>query len=270
VARILVGATIYLISLSANSWTINGSYDSQQVGDRCKNWSSTGSVVTDIKSYSGDKSCLQHIDEGKTGFGQWGGIINHPSALKKGDEIWVRIRTFMPSGFNYDSTSGGSRLKFLRVHVRDASSDNLGYNDWYINPKGGGTPFRFIYEEEQVWSNVGTSDDAIKLGQWETYEYYIKFDNVSVDNGRQARVRFWKNGELLNDITDRMTLKNSSAYSDRTHVFTYWNGGSPATQDMYVDDLVITSDTPGKRDANGNPYIGVGSRIADPNPPSWP
>jgi hypothetical protein len=36
-------------------------------------------------------------------------------------------------------------------------------------------------------------------------------------------------------------------------------GGSPQTQQMYLDDLVITSSTPNGIDSHGNKYIGVGN-----------
>lgn len=257
-----------MLAANANAWTIDQSYDSQALGETCENWGSSQSYVTDLKSYSGGKSCLQHIKAGQTAFGIWGGIINHPSNLKRGDEIWIRVRTFFPAGFNYDSTSEGNRLKFLRVHTMDASNPNYGYDDLYINPSSNSVPFQFIYEGEQKWTTVGTSADKIQRGTWETYEFYVKFDSVPVDSGGQARVRIWKNGTLLRDITDRQTLKNTVAYADRTHIFTYWNGGSPLTQQMYIDDLVVTSDVPSNVDAFGNRFVGVGVSVAAPNPPN--
>jgi hypothetical protein len=208
-----------------NAWTIEQSYDSQELGDTCENWHSTQSYVTDIQSYSGEKSCLQHIGEEQRGFGVWGGILNHPSPLFKGDEIWIRVRTFFPTNFNYDSSAEGNHLKFLRLHTRSDSNTNYGYNDIYIDPSASSLAFRFIYEGDPVWSNIGTIDDKIQKGVWETYEYYVKFDSISKDNGGNAIVRFWKNGKLLKEVTNLTTLANSEAYSESTYIFTYWNGG---------------------------------------------
>ena len=78
----------------------------------------------------------------------------------------------------------------------------------------------------------------------------------------------WKNGDLLREINDRITLTHSGAYADATYIFTYWNGASPATQHMYIDDLVITSDTPASRDTFGNPVFGMGIAAVRPSPPS--
>ncbi|MEJ2406095.1 MAG: hypothetical protein P8171_17695 [Candidatus Thiodiazotropha sp.] len=256
-------------SSSSMAWLIEQSYDSQGLGDTCENWQTTKSYVTDIQSYSGSNSCLLHINAGQTGFGVWGGILSHPSPLYRGDEVWVRVRTFFPASFNYDSSGEGNHLKFLRLHTRGDSNTNYGYDDIYIDPEASSLAFRFIYEGDPVWSNIGSTDDKIKKGVWETYEYYVKFDSISKDNGGNAIVRFWKNGELLKEVTNLTTLANSNAYSESTYIFTYWNGASPQTQQMYLDDLVITSSPPGETDSHGNKYIGVsGGYIAVPKAPS--
>jgi hypothetical protein len=155
----------------------------------------------------------------------------------------------------------------MSIHTSSAATENLGYDDIYINPKGSLPPFQFIYEGEQVWSLIGLLPNAISLGGWETYEMYVKLDTVPVSKGGTARVRFWKNGLLLSEINDRVTLSKTEAFSDRTHLFTYWNGAAPKTQQMYVDDLVLTTDTPAGRDLLGHPYVGVGTAKL-PNSPT--
>ena len=273
-----VSLLLLLFSSHVNAWTISQNYDSEILGAKCAKWGSSHSHISNKAKASPQNSCAQTIDAGATGFGQWGGILDLPSALHNGDEIWIRLRTFMPIGFNYDSTSGGNRLKFLRVRTFHADGTHLGYDDWYINPKGSGTPFSFTYEGVKGlgWNNVGTSRDAIKLGVWETYEYYIKFGTVSVDNRGSSRMRAWKNGTLLKDMTDRVTFSDTNDYAPSVYIFTYWNGGSPQTQTMYIDDLVITNEKPSNRDSHGNAYIGVGDFssngvgdfLSPPQPPS--
>ena len=48
---------------------------------------------------------------------------------------------------------------------------------------------------------------------------------------------------------------------------TNWNGGSPKAQTQYIDDVVITTNTPVQRDAAGNPMIGP---MDGTNPPPQP
>ena len=268
-----------LLSYEASAWRLDLNFNSGTTGAAAQRSADSfsdaagKSYYTTAVTYEGGKAAELNISAGDTAYGTWGGVINHPSNLRKGDQIWFRVRTFMPAGFNYDSVAEGNRLKFLRVHTRSASTENFGYNDWYINPKNAsGTPFSFIYEGEQVWDDFGKSTDKLVLGTWETYEMYVKFDNVPVSAGGQGRVRVWKNGVLLKDITNRKTLATADAYSERSHLFTYWNGGSPQTQKMYVDDIVLTSDTPSARDAAGNPFVGVGNGQVQPaaSPPAAP
>lgn len=255
------------LSAPAGAWTISQDYDSEAIGAKCGGWGSTMSTVTDEMASSGGKSCKQIIGVGETGFGKWGGIITLPTKLVKGAEFWVRVRTFMPEGFNYDSSGEGSHLKFLRLHIRSDANANEGYDDWYINPTFKAPPaHKFIYEGEQVWALAQDQKTAPVLGVWETYEFYVRLDAASQVSGGMAVVRMWKNGALIGEFKDRKTLASDVSYAERFHVFTYWNGGAPQTQQMYIDDLVLTSDQPEGRDAAGNPYIGNGKVI--PRAPS--
>jgi hypothetical protein len=274
-ATVLAAVAATALTPRADAWTISQNFDSSAVGSSCGWDAGGGSTVSSTQAYSPKNSCQLTVTAGQTAYGMWGGVIAHPSNVQRGGQLWFRVRTFMPVGFNYNSTGEGDHLKFFRFHTMSNSNSNEGYDDIYINPAGSNPPFQFIYEGEQVWDYIGTltgkltgvllgdNSDPIVLGQWETYEYWVKFDTVSVQKGGQAEVRFWKNGALMADMTDRITLATTDGYSDQTNLFTYWNGGAPATEAMYVDDLVLTTDTPSAKDAAGNPYIGVG-----PNPGS--
>jgi len=222
----------------ANAWTIEESFDGLSDGEACPKFNTSSSVISSTTSASGGKSCKQSITAGEFGFGEWGGIINFPENLSKGDEIWIRVRTNFPVDFNYNANP---RLKFLRIRTYTKDGGNRGYDDWYINNKGVVPPFSFIYEgftDGKAWADAGTADDAIKGGVWETYEFYIKFDTQSVDNGGTGRMRAWKNGVLLKDMTDRVTLRVASDYADSFYLFTWWNRRAPVTQSMHIDDLV--------------------------------
>ncbi len=89
-------------------------------------------------------------------------------------------------------------------------------------------------------------------------------DYRSVADGGTSRVRVWKNGKLLAELNDIQTLKSKASYADRFLIFTYWNGGKPdgsgslpsKDQYLFVDDLILTTDTPSNHDMYGNPMIG--------------
>jgi len=161
-------------------------------------------------AYGPGQSAELNISQGATGFGTWGGGINFAdcggSKLGKGDEAWVRVRTKFPLGFNYD---GSPRLKFMRFRTNSSDGNNEGYDDWYINPFGylqgsydengryvktPDVPYGYIKEgagpaPEQGWATFGSKDSLIELGKWITYEYYVKFDSKSLDDGGEAVVR---------------------------------------------------------------------------------
>jgi len=273
IVEIIISSIIMLLYYTpANAWTIENSFDSQKIGEHCQPlWNGKASIISNVKSYSGTNACRMKIREGSDSDQEWGGGINHPTKLKKGDEIWLRLRTFWPVGFDYNSYSNGNLLKFMRFRTSGPDNSNHGYNDWIIRPEGSVPPFQNLYEGITMdWTKFGAASDAIEFGKWETYEFYVKFDNKSVSQGGQGRTRTWKNGKLLLDNTKKPTLKTETTYSGDTLIFTYWNGGAPATQEMYVDDIVLTSDKPAGRDDNGNPYIGMGEAeiIAAPLPPN--
>ncbi|MBW3225626.1 polysaccharide lyase [Marinobacter adhaerens] len=226
-----------------------------------------GSFITDEKVLNGEKAAKLTVTGGSTAFGEWGGIINFPEALGKGEEVWFSVNTFFPEGFDYDSSGEGWHLKFLRVHTSTTSGENRGYNDWYLNPEGSTIPHKYICECQQRWFDFGTRSEEIQRGQWESYEMYIKFDDVPQDEGGTALVRVWKNGKLLREITGAKTLYGPDDISSRAHLFTYWNGGAPKTQFMYVDDIIITNETPNFRDAFGNPYTTGDTGVSRPEPP---
>ena len=118
-------------------------------------------------------------------------------------------------------------LSFVWTHYKS--------DDIYINPPGSEVPLQFIYEGAHKWTKIGTQQDAIQPDSWECYEYYLKLDDKSVADGGEARVRMWKNGKLLADITDRITLKKPDGYADGAFLFTYWNS-SPWIGQMACDN----------------------------------
>lgn len=242
------------------AWTKSATFDVGTLGVKSEGLEAFDgadglSITSNEQILKGFCSKLQ-IKKGDTGYGNWGGEFRFPQKVYRGGTVWFLVHTYMPSGFDYHSYGEGNRLKFLRVQTLDSTGKNIGYNDLYFDMLGESNPLKVIYEGEAVWHNVGGAQDFPKKDKWESYEMAVTLDSVPVSKGGQGRIRIWKNGELLKDINDIITLRDNDAYSDRALLFTYWNGGSPADQSMYVDEITITTDTPATKDAFGNPYIG--------------
>ena len=73
-----------------------------------------------------------------------------------------------------------------------------------------------------------------------------------------AAGRFWRNGELMNDI-QMQTLSSATDTLDWIYLFSYWNGDVPQAQHCYTDDWKITSDRNETviDPVTGFPWIGV-------------
>lgn len=270
----IVGSFLMFLSATSGAWVIDENFDSQAAGDGCPLfWADSVSVeqraISTDQSASGSNSCKLGINEGEF---NWGGGINLPSALHAGDEVWVRFRLYIPQGFDFNSYSAGNHLKFMRMTQRN-DSGGTGRLDWYWYPEGSASPYAAILEQDDCstdcWQLFGSTDNGPNRGSWETYEMHVKFDHVAVIDGGQGRVRTWKNGKLIGDLTDRPTMWGDANRITNLFIFSYWNGGSPQTQHLYLEDLVVTNVVPGSKDSSGNPYISEGNftYVAPPNPP---
>lgn len=273
--RSVIAISILLGCLSsvAGAWQKNVTFEGGSVGARALGANAfndaSAAVYDRTHVYEGTTAAKSSVTGGVEGWGEWGGVIQFPERVTRGGDLWIRARAYFPSGFSF---AANPWLKFMRVRTFTSSGANIGYDDWYIDLANSANPYRFIYEGEQVWSPFGTKGvDEPKFDQWETYEMYIKFDTVSAANGGAGLVRMWKNGKLIGEMRNRITLANATAYSDSFYLFTYWNGLAPKSQSMWVDDIVIQTDTPGARDANGNAFIGVGApSVQQSAPPTAP
>lgn len=281
----IVGSALMFLSATSAAWTVEENYDGLSVGDgtvRCPPfWNVPGArtTITSDNKFSGANSCKFAVTKDFKG---WGGGFVLPTFLAINDELWVRFRLYIPPGFSYFvPDSDGARLKFIRMAVRNPSApQNEARLDWYWQREGSSAPYGVILERDECttncWQYFGAGDEP-QRGTWETYEMYAKFDYVSADAGGQGRVRAWKNGKLIADLTNRPTMwrdVNGNLGGDSTEIVSimilaYWNGGAPATQFLYFDDLLSTDVAPGTT-CDGFPCIGVGDfvYVAPPGSPT--
>jgi len=119
-------------------------------------------------------------------------------------------------------------------------------------------PHVLSWEGNSKSTFIGTRPaNDIAYDRWETYEVYVNHDSVSKDAGGKGEVKIWKNNTLIADVTSQVSALDKSGVIDGVLLFTYWNGNSPATQSLYVDDIIETTDRPANRDASGNAFIGA-------------
>lgn len=282
-AMYALAASLLLSPLCASAWTKKIDCEGGTVGSKVSEGSNGFSSAFSKTVYSRDQvgtgaqSCRMGISQGVEGWGEWGGTVTFPSKLTRGQQVWIRLSMYVPSNFNVNTNTG--MLKFMRVHTASASRSNEGYHDLlisngrsqWIDNRDTTASFIYSYEGAPKLHAVGTRGrHDVATGKWESYEMHIKLDSTAKDAGGSGEVRIWKNNELLATITDVPTLSSASSYAQSFFLFTYWNGNAPATQHLYVDDIIMTSDTPANRDSHGNPFIGgtVPKSAPAPMPPS--
>ncbi len=260
ISKYLIALSLSLFSIGASAWTIHADFDTGAIGTDADegndgfSGAGGGSLYSNETSIKGNSAKL-HIEEGETGYGKWGGEFIFPEKVYRGDKLWYQVHVYFPEDFDHYAYGEGNRLKFMRITTRSHDNKNHGAVDFLLDMKGSINPFKWIYEGENRWSNVGNPEDMIVKGKWESYQVQVTFDTIPLDSGGKAESRIWKNGVLLKHITDKMTLKENTSFSKRALLFTYWNGGSPKTQSMYVDEITITNETPNWTDALGNPLL---------------
>lgn len=286
-----------IVSSGAHAFTLKISGDQGVPGERVQSQtcelagedaftsSAGGTYYTKEQVYSGAGALELNIMEGQKGFGTLGGILRFANCahaggrnVVKGEGIWVRLRIKFPVGFEFNQNGRNKFLRLRTFHEDAGVKVSEGYNDLYldappgVDSKYGYTPFDFIFEGAQRWYYGGK--DFLKLGEWNTIEYYIRLDDKSALEGGESLVRIWHNGVLVGETRERNTLTRPDSYVESLYLFTYWdNEGAHITQKFWVDDIVLTTDEPAARDAAGNPYVGLGDGpVGDESaaPPSAP
>jgi hypothetical protein len=214
------------------------------------------SVASEDQAFSGKRSMKVEIKQGdKGGFGKWGASLNFTPTIKKGGEVWVRLRVYWPSSFKFTASPW---MKFLRLHDRKGDGSNGGYNDLYIDNADSTTSvLRCIKETHDVWKVY--NGPKIPRDTWETYEMYLFVGDLPVDKGGKARMRIWRDGALIFDRTDVPTISAASGEINLFYLFTYWNNENPPNNHAYIDDVVIATHAspPVKKDKAGNVFVGL-------------
>jgi hypothetical protein len=259
-----------LITSQAHAWVINANFENGSIGNKASGGDGFSNAFTNTKYtnkvvHSGNQAAVTSIKKGETGFGKWGGSFKFPSSLRQGDEFWFRAWIYYPNGFDFSNTGVG--VKTLRVNTSKSGGGNEGYFDMLTRGSSGvtvnieQTRNEFTNNNPQ-WKGIGP---PITTGVWHAFEYYAK---LSSSSGKGV-FRAWVDGKLILDDTSS-NLISSSSEATFAYLWSYFNGGSGKDQEAYVDDVIITNETPSAVDSQGNRFIGTGNAkfTAAPKPPT--
>ena len=270
----------------AIAWTFTKTFEEFTVGQTGgdSNFSpSTGGSVTNTYAHGGTKS-FQVSMLFANGESVGVHIMNFPSNVTEGQELWWRIYVFAPTGFNWTTGSlaklmrltnkapGGADDQYLSIlwerpqqnecnTATYGSPPNVyGYlvvegGEWYqdvIAPQGYPTT-SLSYCQNRNTSNNGSK--FLVTNAWQSVEMYVK-----VSSSGTGAYRMWYDGVLFWEQANISTIDSGGYLGNGntvTHLLGAWNGGVPVDQIIYFDDIVMTTDTPSGRDILGNPMIGL-------------
>lgn len=223
-----------------------------------------GSSYADDPAGGPSKVCQTRVPINSKGALSVGGAIQTGKIFRKGDVVYVGCRTYYPQSFDMTAVKNvpaTSRQKFLRLYVKDGSGQfTSGYNDLYIirdpDAAAKGCQFQYIKEGEvggASWRNIGDRTHDIVKDTWESYQMAIYLDDVEESQGGSGRVEVFKNGELIDVVTNVKTINHPDDEIYDFLCFTYWDDAeSSSEQTWYIDDAFVTNLEPDGVDSMGN------------------
>jgi len=231
-----------------NGWLISADFEKGTLGQRAWGvsgfgWAGTNTLYSNELVNTGSKSAEMQWVKGTTGIEQTNGEITFSSNLTEGDEIWIRLYYYFKSPWSW---SCSPVVKILRAQVKNSNGSHLGYLSVMSDSRG-----QILLSNELI-NEVNTEFPTgyyFDIDKWQCIEMYIKFSTTN------PIFRIWKDGILIKEDTLHRTLTNSSDISNFLTLH-YWNGGVTQDQIEFVDDLVLTTERPSKKDAQGNSMIG--------------
>jgi hypothetical protein len=209
--------------------------------------STVNAKISTTRSLHGSRSARDVIaarQSGGMGW-YWESADGFPS-LTNGDEIWMRLAIYVPTGASLRGNAG-SGLKFFRFRQKDSTNTIRNYQDLYYREDQAGNfvSWQMINENSGNWKVLTTNQNArLVKGAWTFVEYYMKLDNTPVSAGGQGRSRLWINGNLVANISDQLTLAGSGWTFFNFLFLTYWNMWStnPASGEGPDSEIILDYD----------------------------
>lgn len=234
----------------AFAWTRSSNFESGTVGQNAigaSGFDYAGTATTYSSDYAvaGTKSTKMVWAQGAEGFAVDHGEYSIPTVSSE-QSIWIRGYFYFPSGFDF---TAAPVCKFIRLKLSTG-----GYISLFFNANIPSTPTvgKLVESNDSVAHSLQMDipNSSISTGSWHCVEMNVKLSTTA------PVFRAWLDGKLvLNDTSNVQVLSNTTA--NVIYIMTNWNGGSPKAQTQYMDEIVITTDTPSQVDSNGNPMIGL-------------
>ncbi len=216
-------------------------------------------------AHSGNLSIRVHFRDEKNGYG---GYQNLPKAVTPGETVWYRVYLYMPST--------------LSLSYGDVSGDGFGWNKFLVMAKlDHGSPRMYVQPRSSYKVDFGQSGfygtglyvnhDGLGSGychlQQSTYtfprdKWFALQMAWHVATDSSAWIREWSDDKFIGQCDGAGQVP--SGYDVQSWgIGDYWNGGAwiknGSTADFWIDDVVVTVQSPNTTDSGGRPFIDPGS-----------
>ncbi len=216
-------------------------------------YAGTLTTFSSDRAMSGTGSAKMAWQKGNEGFAADHGNISMPN-VTNGGEFWARGYFYFASPWSWISNTGTySVIKVLR-----GVSDSGGMPSIFSDSNGS------IVLSNEPASRQFITKSSLDIGKWVCLEMYVK-----VSSSSSGIIRIWKDGVMVAEDIGYKTIALSNNYINSIQVMSNWNNAPSQNQTQYIDEFVVTTDTPSNVDSLGNPMIGpINWAASSPPPPS--
>lgn len=237
-------------------------------------------LVDTSRSLSGSKSNKITFQQGNNFFG---GKQDLPTTAGEGETVWFRAFFYFPETFSFSADNitgdywGFGKFMVLsqvggggsRMYMQLPSPSMKNYGDDGFSPAGilvgADAPM------STCWNPGNGLSWTVPRNRWVALQMAWK---LSTTNGW---VRLWADDTFIGECS---TIMPQGYRVGNWGIGNYWNGGpwiqNSSTADFWMDDVVVTKQTPNTVDSQGRPYIHpshfagefVSTAISPPNPPA--
>lgn len=257
--KMFVVLTILLItslftSGQAFAWTVTSNFDSGTIGANASgasgfSYAGDQTTIDNTHSHSGTQSAKFHWVGNNYGAGADGWTHEHGeftglTGTGSGIGVWARGYFYWPAGFNFTAWQYSKLIRIGDINGHKITID--------INNAGSPSdPGKLVISNETANTMSDIPNTNLSTGVWHCIELY------DYQSSSSPITRVWMDGVLVYENKTDSTYEGIA--TNDVLFMSQWNGWdshSTINQDQWIDDIVVTNQTPTGRDVAGNPMIG--------------
>jgi hypothetical protein len=242
------------------TWTLGQAYDGSIQNP---------AVIDNLNYSSGTQSVKSNFVHNTKPFG---GSIVMSSSAGIGDDVWVRAKFYLPStcSFSYgDAGDGFGYMKFISIHGNSGALYCQLESPYKAVPGDANFATHNLASigDWGLVSCTGMGGVDVPMDQW--FSMQIQF-HIQQDGVGDSYERIWIDEQYLGQCTHSSpsttgvpsgTTFNQFRLGDIVNGAAWIAGG--ATNEFWMDDIIVTKQTPNTLDSGGRPFIHPLTKVSD-------